>query len=200
MDGVNRVRRTRRLLPKVRWLHRVHQERHLKEAEAGADPQQLPREWPHHQKQPLRLRRRWFPSAKKADVVQRQADRHNVLHHLNRPLFPRPLNPRANAEDDPSVALPAPFPNSPAAKVHPRQGGREDALRSKLGLRQLHLRVHVGVELEGKEGREHNRVDRLPAKLPLRLSVAGGNPRVERKKARKLLLHRARNNANLVLR
>jgi hypothetical protein len=37
-------------------------------------------------------------------------------------------------------------------------------------------------------------------KLPLRLTVAGRNPRVERKKARKLLLHRPRSNANLVLR
>jgi len=178
----------------------VHQEHHLKEAEAGADPQQLQREWPHHQKQPLRLRRRWFPSAKKADVVQRQADRHNVLHRLNRPLPRRQLNPQANREDDPSVALPAQVLNSLAAQVRQRQGGREDAVRSKLGLRQLHLRVHVGVELEGKEGREHNRVGRLPAKLPLQLNVAGRNPRAERKKARKLLLHRARNNTNLVLR
>jgi hypothetical protein len=178
----------------------VHQERHLKEAEAGADPQQLLREWPHHQKQPLRLRRRWLPNVEKADAAQRQGDRHNVLRRLNRPLPRRQPNPQANREDDPSVALPAQVPNSPAAQVHRRQGGREHAVRNKLGLRQLHLRVHVGVELEGKEGREHNRVGRPLVKLPLRLTVAGGNPRVERKKARKLLLHRARNNTNLVLR
>ena len=200
MDGVNRARRTRRLLPKVRWLHRVHQEYHLKEAEAGADPQQLQREWPHHQKQPLRLRRRWLPSAKKADAAQRQADRHNVLHRLNRPLPRRQLNPQANREDDPSVALSAQVPNSPAARLRRRQGGREHAVRSKLALRQPHLRVHVGVEVEGKEGREHNRVSRPLLKLPLRLSMAGGNTRAERKKARKLLLHRAHNNTNLGLR
>jgi hypothetical protein len=58
----------------------------------------------------------------------------------------------------------------------------------------------MGVEVEGKEGREHNRVGRRQLKLPLQLSVVGGNPMAERKKARKLLLHRARNNANLVLR
>jgi hypothetical protein len=84
--------------------------------------------------------------------------------------------------------------------VHRRQGGREDALRSKLGLRQLHLRFHMGVEVEGKEDREHNRVGRPLVKLPLQLSVAGGNPRAERKKARKLLLHQAHNKTNLVLR
>jgi hypothetical protein len=178
----------------------VQQERHLKEAEAGADPQQLQRECPHHQKQPLRLRRRWLQSVEKADAVQRQADRHNVLHRLNRPLPRRQLNPQANREDDPSVTLSAQVPNSPAARLRRRQGGIEDAVRSKLGLRQLHLRVHVGVELQGKEGREHNRVGRLPAKLPLQLNVAGRNPRAERKKARKLLLHPARNNTNLVLR
>jgi hypothetical protein len=187
------------VLRKVQRLHRVHQECHLKEAEAGADPEQPPRESPHRQKQFLRLRRRWLPSVEKADA-QRQADHHNVLRHLNRPLLPRQLNPQANAEDDPSVALPAQVRNSPAAQVHRREGSREDAVRSKLGLRQLHLLVHVGVELEGKEGREHNRVGSPPVKLPLHLSVAGGNPRVERKKARKLLLHRARSNANLVLR
>jgi len=162
----------------------VHQERHLKEAQAGADPEQLPREWPHHQKQLLRLGRRWLPSAEKAKAVERQADRHNVLHRLNRPLPPRPLNPQANPEDDPSVALRAPLPDSPAARVHRRQGRREEAVRSKLGLRQLHLRIHMGVEVEGKEGGEHNRVGRPLLKLPLQLSVAGGNPRAERKKVR----------------
>jgi hypothetical protein len=58
----------------------------------------------------------------------------------------------------------------------------------------------VGVELEGKEGREHNRVGRPLVKLPLQVIVAARNPRAERKKARKLLLHRAHNNTNLVLR
>ncbi len=111
-------------------------------------------------------------------------DRHNMLHRLNGPLLPRPLNPQANPEDDPSVALPAPLPDSPAARVHRRQGRREEAVRSKLGLRQLHLRVHMGVEVEGKEGREHNRVGRPLVKLPLQLSVAGGNPRAERKRVR----------------
>lgn len=186
MDGVNRARRTRRLLPKVRWLRRVHQERHLKEAEAraGADPEQLPRESPHHQKQLLRLPRRLLPSAEKAKAVQHQADRHNVLHRRNGPLLPRPLNPQANPEDDPSVALPAPLPDSPAARVHRRQGGKDEVVRSKLGLRQLQLRVHMGVEVEGKEGREHNRVSRPLVKLPLQLSAAAANPRAERKKVR----------------
>lgn len=96
------------------------------------------------------------------------------------------------------MALPAQVPNSLAAQARQRQGGREDAVRSKLGLRQPPLRVHVGVELEGKEGREHNRVGRPLGKLPLQLNVAGRNPRAERKKARKFLLHRPRNNTNLV--
>jgi hypothetical protein len=198
VDGVNRARRARRLLRKVRWLHRVHQERHLKKAEAGADPEQLPRESPHHQNQLLRLRRRCLRSAEKAKAAQRQADRHNVWHRLNGPLLPRPLNPQPNPEDDPSVVLPAPLPNSLAAQVRQRQAGRKDAVLSKLALRQLHLRVRLELQVEGEESREHNRVSRPLLKLPLRLSVAGGNPRAERKKARKLLLHRAPNNTNLV--
>jgi hypothetical protein len=178
----------------------VHQERHLKEAEAGADPEQLPRESPHHQKELLRLRRRLLPSAEKAKAVPRQADRNNVLYRLNGPLLPRPLNPQANPEDDPSVALPAPLPDSPAARVHRSQGGREDAVRSKLGLRQLHLLVHMGVEVEGTEGRGRNRLGRPLVKLPLQLSGAGRNPRAERKKVRRLLLPRAPKNTTLGLR
>lgn len=84
--------------------------------------------------------------------------------------------------------------------MHWRQGGREDAVLSKLGLRQLHLLVHMGVEVEGTEGRKRNRLGRPLVKLPLQLSVAGRNPRAERKKARRLLLPRAPNNTNLGLR
>ena len=87
---------------------------------------------------------------------------------------------------------------SMAAQVRQRQAGRKDAVLSKLALRQLHLRVRLELQVEGEEGREHNRVSRPLLKLPLRLSVVGGNPRAERKKARKLLLHRAPNNTNLV--
>jgi hypothetical protein len=123
-----------------------------------------------------------------------------MLHRPNRRLPRRQLNPQANREDGTSVALSAQVPNSPAARLRRRQGGREHAVRSNLGLRQVHLGVHVGVELEGKEGREHNRVGRPLVKLPLQVIVAARNPRAERKKARKLLLHRARNNTNLVLR
>ena len=120
-----------------------------------------------------------LPSAEKAKAVQHQADRHNVLHRRNGPLLPRPLNPQANPEEDgPSVALPAPLPDSPAARVHRRQGGKDEVVRSKLGLRQLELQV------EGKEGREYNRGSRPLVKLPLQLSEAGANPRAERKKVR----------------
>src|SRR5439155_671423 len=66
----------------------------------------------------------------------------------------------------------------PVARVHRRQGGRDEAVRSKLGLRQLQLQV------EGKEGREYNRGSRPLVKLPLQLSAARGNPRAERKKVR----------------
>jgi hypothetical protein len=77
VNGLNRASRALQAPPKVRRL-RLNQERHLKGGEAGADPEQLRKESPRHQKQLLRLRRRWLPSAEEAKAVQRQADRHNI--------------------------------------------------------------------------------------------------------------------------
>jgi hypothetical protein len=80
--------------------------------------------------------------------------------------------------------------------VYLRQAGRKDAVLSKLGLRQLHLRAQMGVEVEEEESRERNLLGRPLAKLPLRLSVARRNQRAERKRVKRLPRLLALNNAS----
>lgn len=176
VERFNLVRQARQPVPKVRRPHRPQQEHHLKEGEEGAEPEQLRRESPHHQAQLLlRSRQRLLGAVR----VEDRAAREQVRHRPSKPAllqeFRRPLNLRADNEDNFSAALSARAQsNLVARRTSHSRVGREDAGQAKPKVRQLHLRAHMRARVEEGEGRglvDNRRLHLLLVVLPARRVV-----------------------------